>query len=63
MSKSLDDARKEINRIDSQMAELFVQRMQAVRSVAEYKMEHNMPILDEAREKEVIDRNLKLIED
>lgn len=63
MSKSLDDARKEINRIDSQMAELFVQRMQAVRSVAEYKAEHNIPILDEAREKEVIERNSTLVED
>lgn len=63
MSKSLDDARKEINRIDSQMAELFVQRMQAVRSVAEYKAEHNIPILDETREKEVIERNSTLVED
>ena len=33
----LQEAREIINRVDSQMAELFVQRMRAAEMVAEYK--------------------------
>ena len=47
-------ARQTITDIDAKMAELFVQRMEAVATVAEFKQEHGMPILDTAREAEVI---------
>ena len=60
---SLDKARKEINEIDRQMAELFVRRMKAAEAVAEYKKERGLAILDEARENEVIVRNSAFIED
>ena len=50
MSNSLDKSRKEINEIDRQMAELFVQRMRVVEAVAEYKKEHDIAIIDKARE-------------
>lgn len=50
----LQEARKIINDVDSQMADLFVQRMKAAQMVAEYKKTHGMPILDEAREEAVI---------
>ena len=46
----LDQARADINRIDAEMARLFEQRMQAAKLVAEHKMEHGLPIRDEARE-------------
>ena len=59
----LDKARKEINEIDKQMAELFVKRMRAVEDVALYKKENGMAILDSAREDEVIRRNSCLVED
>ena len=62
-NNSLDKARKEINEIDRQMAELFVRRMRAAEDVAEYKKERGLAILDEARENEVIRRNSALIED
>ena len=49
MSK-LEDARKIINEVDRQMAELFAKRMKAVEMVAAHKKECVLPILDTARE-------------
>ena len=40
----LDDARKDINEIDAQMAELFEKRMQAVEKVIAYKQEQGLPV-------------------
>ena len=60
---SLETARKEINEIDKAMAELFVRRMHAAESVADYKRARGLAILDEAREEEVIRRNSALIEE
>lgn len=58
MSK-LDNARIKINKIDKEMALLFEERMKAVEDVIAYKIENNLPILDETRELEVIKNNLK----
>ena len=63
MENKLDAARKIINVVDSQMAELFVKRMRAAEMVLEYKMENGLPILDQKREDAVIARNAALIED
>ena len=59
----LEEARIEINEIDAEMARLFARRMAAVEKVAAYKKENGMPILDSAREKQVIDRNVERLED
>ena len=61
MDSRLDDARSRINMIDQKMAELFEERMEAVADVAAYKLDHDMPIFDSAREKDVIERNLSYI--
>ena len=58
----LEQARREINEVDAQMAELFVRRMRAAEQVAAYKKEHALPILDAAREEQVIQSNAKLVE-
>ncbi len=63
MSNKLEEARKLINGIDSQMAELFEKRMRAAEMVCEYKMEFGLPILDKKREDEVIERNAALVSD
>lgn len=60
MSK-LEKARMVINEVDKEMATLFEKRMQAVESVVEYKLEHNLAVLDSKREKELIDKNLSYI--
>lgn len=59
----LDNARKKINEIDEQMAKLYEERMKCSYKVAEYKIQNALPILDANREKEVIERNSKYIED
>ena len=56
-------ARKRIDEIDGKMAELFCERMKAVKIVAEYKAEKALPLFDAKREKEVIEKNTTRIED
>ncbi len=63
MASKLEEARKIINEVDSQMAELFVKRMRAAESVLEYKKEFGLPILDQKREDEVIKKNSAMIAD
>lgn len=63
MSNKLGEARKIINRTDSQMAELFAERMRAVETVFEYKKEFGLPIFDPEREAAVIEKNAALIDD
>ena len=57
----LEEARKNINRIDREIAALFEERMRCVEDVIDYKMENGMKVLDSSREKEVIERNTGLI--
>lgn len=59
----LQTARKAINSIDKQMADLFCRRMEAVKLVAEYKQEHGLPVFDGGREAEVIKNNSLLVSD
>lgn len=56
-------AREEINRIDREMADLFCRRLRAVQDVAAYKKSRGLPVLDPAREREVIERCTSYIED
>ena len=63
MSNKLDEAREIINRIDSQMAELFTQRMKAAEMIYEHKKEFGLPICDPEREEAVIEKNSVLIKD
>ena len=57
MANKLEEARKIINEVDAQMAELFLRRMEAAQMVSEYKREHCLPILDASREAQVIAQN------
>lgn len=54
----LSECRKEIDKIDKELVELFERRMNVAIKVAEYKIENNIPILNEAREAEVIEKNV-----
>ena len=63
MENLLEEARKIINDVDTQMAELFVKRMRAAEMVYAHKKKMGLPILDQARERAVIERNTKRIED
>jgi len=59
----LEEARGIINEVDSEMAKLFVRRMEAAAMVAEYKKAHGLPVLDAAREEQVIRRGSERVED
>ncbi len=59
----LTEARNKISEIDAEMAKLFAERMAAVHSVAEYKRERGLPVVDASREAEVVARNAGLVED
>lgn len=50
----LEKARETINVIDEQIADLYVRRMDAAKQVAAYKKEHNLPVFDPVREKQLI---------
>ena len=54
-------ARMAIASIDEQIAELFEKRMEAIKDIADYKKEHNLPIFDAQREKELLTKNSEYI--
>lgn len=60
---SLDEARKEIESIDRQMAGLFEKRMSCANEIAQYKKNHGMPVLDKERERLLIEKNVGYLED
>ena len=59
----LNEARNAIRVVDREMAALFVKRMEAVRSVADFKRERGLPVEDKAQEARVIDACGALVED
>ena len=56
MELDLNQLRKEINEVDEKMVELFKKRMTIAASVAQYKKEHSLPVLDAARERALLAR-------
>ena len=63
MSNKLEEARRIINEVDAQMAELFVKRMKAAELVYEHKKEFGLPIPDQKREDAVVEQNAAKISD
>lgn len=63
MADRLEKAREIIDKVDSQMAELFIQRMKAVETVFEHKKAYGLPIYDKKREDAVIEKNSSHIDD
>lgn len=52
---TLEEVRREIDAIDSQLLPLFLKRMDCARQVAEIKRGQNLPVLNSAREQEILD--------
>ncbi len=59
----LEKARQTINEVDTKMRELFLERMQASKIVAEYKRLHGIQVFDAQREAEVLARNTAAFSD
>ncbi|MBO5494959.1 MAG: chorismate mutase, partial [Eubacterium sp.] len=49
------ELRKEIDKIDSQLVPLLVERMEIAKKVAEYKVKRGIPVLNEEREQQILD--------
>lgn len=58
----LKRARTEINNIDKEIVKLLEKRFKAVIEVGNYKRKNNLPVFDEAREKQVIESCINLLE-
>ena len=56
MELDINKLREEINEIDREMVELFKKRMNVAASVAQYKKERGLPVLDAARERALLGR-------
>ena len=52
----LKDYREQLDQIDDQLTALFKRRMETVRQVADYKKEHNTPVLNAGRERDILYR-------
>ena len=50
----LKECRAKIDEINDEMLRLFCERMEVCKSVAEYKLANGLPILNRAREREII---------
>ena len=55
----LDTLRGQIDAVDDQLLELFIQRMEIVKRVAEYKIKNGLPVLHAVREEEILARIAK----
>lgn len=63
MSGDIQELRGQIDVIDRQLTELFRQRMAVTRKVGEYKAARGLPVLDRAREKQVLAAKAALVGD
>lgn len=52
----LSEIRSRIDQIDEQLLKLFLERMDLAEDVASQKMEQSLPVLNQTREKEILDR-------
>ncbi len=59
----MEEFRKRIDEVDDKLKALFVERMEIVKEIGIYKLEHKLPILDKERERELLERNVKSIKD
>ena len=58
----LDALRDQIDGIDRELVELFCRRMAVTRAVGEYKQAHGIPVLDVARERQVLEKKRALVD-
>ncbi len=52
---NLNECRQEIDKINNEILELFLKRMEVSSAVADYKLANNMPVLQPEREKAILD--------
>ena len=53
---NLNEIRVNIDNVDNQLKELFIKRMELVKEVYQYKKENNLPVKNNEREAEIIEK-------
>lgn len=61
--EKIAEYRKEIERIDEQLAKLICERMDMSCKIGEYKKENNLSVYDPEREEQLREKNLSLVEE
>lgn len=56
MTMDLEQLRKELDGVDTELTDLFLKRMDLCRQVAEYKKEHGLAVVNQGREREILSR-------
>ena len=56
--EKLEICRDLIDSIDNQIIELYVKRMEIVKEITKLKIDNNLPVLDQNREKIMLEKNL-----
>lgn len=59
----LDQIRKDIDQIDQELVALLEKRMVCVGQIIEYKEQQGLPVLDQRREREVLEKVGSLVTD
>lgn len=59
----LDQIRKDIDQIDQELVALLGKRMVCVGQIVEYKEQQGLPVLDQGREREVLEKVASLVGD
>ena len=59
----LDQIRKDIDQIDQELVALLERRMVCVDQIVEYKEQQGLPVLDQVREREVLEKVGSLVTD
>jgi chorismate mutase/prephenate dehydratase len=62
-AEKLSELRKQIDVIDGQLVPLFRERMEISKGIAEVKGMGNLAIVDDAREQQVVDQALRLVDE
>lgn len=52
----IQDYRAKIDQVDSEMVRLYGERMEITKEIGRYKREHNLPVLDTERERNLLNR-------
>ena len=58
----IDDIREKLDKLDESLLKTLAERFFLSEEIAELKMKNNMPVLDEEREKEMLENKKKLAE-
>ena len=53
--RDLSEIRSDIDRLDDELIDLFKKRMDCAKEVGYYKLEKNIPVLNQKRENEILD--------